>query len=103
MGRSVTGAGDGRTVTGKLAATTGPISQVTMTLRAPAAAIPNQVPYGGTGAPVWGSSLTCWGVDLNLAGHCDGLIKWSDGKTTTLRGNPCIVSVGSFGRLAPRA
>lgn len=92
---------DGRTVTGTLKASEGPIREATMTLRAPAGAIPKAVPYGGEGKPVWGSRLTCWGVDLALDGHADGKVAWADGRVENLRGAPCIVTLGSFGRLAP--
>ena len=92
---------DGRTVTGTLKAADGPVREAQMSLRAPATALPRQVPYGGEGQPVWGSRFTCWGVDLNLAGACDGFVVKADGKRETLRGHPCVVSLGSFGRIAP--
>ena len=94
---------DGRTVTGKLKADAGPLREATMTLRAGATAMPRNVPYGGDGAPTWGGRWTCWGVDLVLDGHADGRLTWSDGRKEDLRGAPCIVTLGSFGRLAPRA
>lgn len=92
---------DGATVTGRLRATEGPLREADMTLRA-AGQVPRQVPYGGDGAPVWGSRWTCWGVDLVLDGHADGRLAWADGRVQALRGVPCIVTRGSFGRLAPR-
>jgi hypothetical protein len=93
---------DGRTVTGTLTkATTGPLHNATMTLRAPATANPRQIPYGGTGKPVWGGRFTCWGVDLVLDGVCDGVLEWSDGRKENHRGTKAIVTVGSFGRIAP--
>ena len=92
---------DGRTVTGHVKAGEGPVREAQMSLRAPATALPKAVPYGGEGKPVWGSKLTCWGVDLNLAGACDGFVLKADGKREQLRGIPCIVTVGSFGRIAP--
>jgi hypothetical protein len=93
--------GDGGTVTGKLRSSNGPVKEVDMTLRAPSTAVPRQVPYGGEGKPVWGGRWTCWGVDLVLDGSADGKILAADGKTTQLRGTPCIVTRGSFGRIAP--
>ncbi len=92
---------DGRTITGSLTATDGPIRAANMTLRAPPAAIPQAVSYGGEGKPVWGGRFTCWGVDLNVAGSCDGQIVRDDGKKVVLRGTPCIVTLGSFARIAP--
>lgn len=92
---------DGRTVTGALRAAEGPVREAAMTLRASPSAIPRAVPYGGDGRPVWGSRWTCWGVDLALDGHADGRIAWADGRVEDLRGAPCIVTLGSFGRLAP--
>lgn len=100
-GLSLTESPDGRTVTGTLKAAEGPLREATMTLRAAAGAIPKAVPYGGEGQPVWGSRWTCWGVDLALDGHADGRVVWADGRTEALRGEACIVTLGSFGRLAP--
>lgn len=92
---------DGRTVTGSLKSAEGPLREATMTLRAGPGAIPKAVPYGGEGKPVWGSRWTCWGVDLTLDGNADGKLTWADGRVETMRGQPCIVTIGSFGRLAP--
>ncbi len=92
---------DGRTIAATVTATEGPITSAIMSLRAPPAAIPQAAPYGGDGKPIWGSRWTCWGVDLNLAGSCDGQIVRADGKKVVLRGTPCIVTVGSFARIAP--
>jgi hypothetical protein len=101
-GLSIAESADGRTVTGSLKSAAGPLREATMTLRAGPGAIPKAVPYGGEGQPVWGSRWTCWGVDLSLDGHADGRLTWEDGRKETLSGVPCIVTLGSFGRLAPR-
>lgn len=101
-GLLITESPDGATVTGKLRAPEGPLREADLTLRASAASIPKQVPYGGEGQPVWGSKFTCWGVDLNLDGSADGRLVWEDGRQETVRATPCIVTRGSFGRLAPR-
>jgi hypothetical protein len=93
---------DGRTVTGTLAADAGPVRKATMAIRAPGMALPKAVPYGGEGGPVWGGRFTCWGVDLNLAATADGSIERADGKKETLRAAPAILTLGSFGRIAPR-
>jgi hypothetical protein len=100
-GLSIAESADGRTVTGTLRATEGPLREASMTLRAGPGAIPKAVPYGGDGRPVWGSRWTCWGVDLALDGHADGKLAWADGRVETLRGEACTVTLGSFGRLAP--
>lgn len=100
-GLSIGESADGRTVTGTLKCPEGPLREATMTLRAGPGAIPKAVPYGGEGQPVWGSRWTCWGVDLALDGHADGRLAWADGRVEALRGEPCIVTLGSFGRLAP--
>lgn len=102
-GLTIDESADGRTVTGSLTTTAGPLRAAAMTLRAGPSAIAKAVPYGGDGQPVWGSRWTCWGVDLVLDGHADGALTWADGKQEALRGTPCIVTLGSFGRLAPRA
>ena len=93
---------DGATVTGRLRAPDGPLREADMTLRASAAGVPRQVPYGGEGKPVWGSRFTCWGVDLTLDGSADGRLVWADGRKEDLRAVPCIVTRGSFGRIALR-
>jgi hypothetical protein len=100
-GLSLSDSPDGRTVTGSLKSAEGPLREATMTLRAGPGAIPKAVPYGGEGKPVWGSRWTCWGVDLALDGHADGRLVWEDGRKESLSGAPCIVTLGSFGRLAP--
>jgi hypothetical protein len=78
------------------------VRKATMTLRAPPGVPPKNVPYGGEGKPVWGGRFTCWGVDLVLDGSCEGTLELESGKKETLRGTPCIVTLGSFGRIAPR-
>lgn len=100
-GLSIADSPDGRTVTGALKSADGPLRECTMTLRAGPGAIPKAVPYGGEGKPVWGSRWTCWGVDLALDGNADGKLVWADGRVESLRGTPCTVTLGSFGRLAP--
>lgn len=92
----------GRKVKGRMRAREGPLAWARMTMQAIPGGVPKQAPYGGTGAPVWGSRWTCWGVDLNLDATADGVVKWSDGRAEMLRGVPAIVTAGSFGRIAPR-
>jgi hypothetical protein len=94
---------DGRTVTGVLDATEGPLRSVRLTIRAAGAAMPRNEPYGGEGKPLWGSRFTCWGVDLVLDAACDGRIVDGAGKTTDLRGQGALLALGSFGRIAPLA
>jgi hypothetical protein len=101
-GLGIAESADGRTVTGTLDAPSGPVRKATMTLRAPPGVPPKNVPYGGEGKPVWGGRFTCWGVDLVLDGSCEGTLELESGKKETLRGTPCIVTLGSFGRIAPR-
>jgi len=94
--------GDGRVVAGMLRAEVGPIALAEMTLVAPADATPQQAPYGGEGRPVWGSKrFTCWGVDLALRGKAQGAVWWADGREERLEDEPAIVTLGSFGRIAP--
>jgi hypothetical protein len=40
--------------------------------------------------------------DLDLDAKADGAIRWADGRRERLRGEPATVTLGSFGRLAPR-
>jgi len=94
----------GRTVEGVLKALTGPILDAKMRLSASADAPLRNVPYGGTGEPVWGSTRwTCWGVDLVAKGEADGRIAWRDGPIERLAGKPALITLGSFGRIAPLA
>lgn len=91
----------GRTVRGALRAAGGPVREARMELRG-GEGVPEQVPYGGHGKPVWGSArFTCWGVDLALRGRAEGHVAHADGRREELRGAPCIVTLGSFGRIGP--
>lgn len=91
---------DSRTVTGELQSAVGPVREAKMRFMASGNALPKNAPYGGTGAPVWGSRFTCWGVDLNLEATVQGHVKTAAGETHVLQ-LPGILSLGSFGRLAP--
>lgn len=97
----ITESHDGRIVTGVLRATEGPVRDAIMTLAAEPDALPEAIPYGGQGKPVWGSRFTCWGVDLVLRGKTRGTIRWAEGATQQLEETPCLVTLGSFGRIAP--
>jgi hypothetical protein len=101
-GLSMGEAADGRSLTGALQADAGPVRKATMAIRAPGMALPKAVPYGGEGAPVWGGRWTCWGVDLALDATADGTVEREDGKKEVLRAVPAILTLGSFGRIAPR-
>lgn len=95
---------DGRTVKGRLKASTGPVRQASMVLAASKEAMPKNVPYGGEGKGIWGSPrFTCWGVDLVLPGHATGKLVWRDRPTVLLKQEPALVTLGSFGRIAPIA
>ena len=91
----------GLTVVGSLSAKEGPVRAARMTLQAKPG-VPRQVPYGTLGQPVWGSKRwTCWGVDLALEGQATGAIEFAEGYSTQLARERCIVTLGSFGRIAP--
>jgi len=93
---------DHRVVQGVLRAGEGPLRQARMRLAAREDALPRQAPYGGDGRPVWGSRFTCWGVDLALDAQADGAVVHEDGREERLAGAPAVVTLGSFGRIAPR-
>lgn len=95
----------GRTVEGRLKSVAGPVREARMTLAASADATPEDVPYGGEGRPVWGSKKwTCWGVDLNLPAQATGIVRFRDGREDdVLRDEDALVTLGSFGRIAPLA
>lgn len=91
---------DGRRVTGLMTSEAGPVREASMSLAA-GQGVPKAVPYGGENKPVWGSSKwTCWGVDLTLDGVASGKVRHENGKIEQLTGVPCIVTLGSFGRIA---
>ena len=91
----------GRTVIGDLRSREGPVRTVKMTLQA-SGLVPRHVPYGGKGEPVWGSKRwTCWGVDLVLDATATGAIEWAEGYAEPIQRVPAIVTLGSFGRIAP--
>ncbi|HUR67677.1 MAG TPA: hypothetical protein VM370_00395 [Candidatus Thermoplasmatota archaeon] len=95
---------NGRTVIGDLKARAGPVKTVRMTFTAPGGATPRQVPYGGRGEPVWGSKrFTCWGVDLVLDATVTGVVEKSEGFVEQLNRAPALLTLGSFGRIAPPA
>lgn len=91
---------EGRTVRGRLTAGAGPVREADFALIG-GDGVPEQVPYGGEGTPVWGSErFTCWGVDLNLPAAAKGFIEGAEGRLE-LDGEPGIVALGSFARIAP--
>lgn len=99
---SVTESDDGRTVTGHLEAETGPVRRAEMTLRG-AEGVPEEVPYGGTGFPVWGGRWTCEGVDLNVPARVSGFVEDGDGAREDLSGAEGIVTLGSHAVITPLA
>jgi hypothetical protein len=92
---------DGRRVRGRLRASKGPLSLVDLDFAAATAAKARNVPYGGTGRPVWGGRYTCWGVDLVVPARARGRLTWKDGREERHRGTPALLTLGSFGRIAP--
>lgn len=92
---------DGCAVRGVLTAKTGPVRKAAMKFRADAAQLPAAIAYGGKDFPVWGGRWACEGVDLVREGRCEGSIRFSDGRTETLKAESCAVTAGSFGRIAP--
>jgi len=93
---------NGRTVMGDLRARVGPVKTAKMTFSAPGGQPPRAVPYGGKGEPVWGSKrFTCWGVDLVLDAVVTGAVEKAEGFVETISRAPGIVTLGSFGRIAP--
>ena len=92
----------GTTVKGALKADAGPLKSATMTLQATPGQAPRHVPYGGKGEGIWGSPrFTCWGVDLVVDGRADGKLVWRDREATRLANEPALITLGSFGRIAP--
>lgn len=92
----------GRTLLCELRTKAGPVRTVKMTFQAPGGATPRAVPYGGKGEPVWGSRFTCWGVDLVLDATATGAVERAEGFVETISRAPGILTLGSFGRIAPR-
>ncbi len=92
----------GHTVRGTLKAHEGPVLEADLEMAASPHKLPVQVPYGGDGQPVWGSRFTCWGVDLVLEGKATGTVSGPELEEEH-RGTPCIITMGSFGRIAPRS
>jgi hypothetical protein len=94
----------GRTLVCDLRARSGPVRAAKMTFQAPGGATPRAVPYGGDGAPVWGSKrFTCWGVDLALDATVVGAVERAEGYVEPLQRVAGILTLGSFGRIAPLA
>ncbi len=93
-------AAEGRVVSGVLQASEGPVREVQMMFRA-TDGIPVEVPYGGTGQPVWGGRWSCTGVDLNLAAAVSGHVVDHEGNRENLAGAEGVVTCGSYGTIAP--
>lgn len=96
----ITESDDGRTVTGLLRSGVGPVRRAEMTLRG-ADGVPEEVAYGGTGQPVWGSRWTCTGVDLNVPARVEGSVEHADGRREDLAGAEGVVTLGSHGVIEP--
>ncbi len=97
----LTESSDGRQVRGELDATEGPLRQVRLVFAARPSGPPRNVAYGGEGKPVWGSgSWTCWGVDLVLDAFVDGFVESAGGREE-FRAARGLLTLGSFGRIAP--
>ncbi len=93
----------GRTVQGELTSGDGPVREASLTFRADSDAVARNVPYGGSGGPVWGNrELTCWGVDLVLDARVSGHVDRADGESERFDGDEALLTLGSFGRIAPR-
>lgn len=94
---------EGRTVEGEIRSAEGPVRHASLTFRAEADALPRNVPYGGSGGPVWGNpELTCWGVDLVLDARVSGHVDRAETDHEHFDGEPALLTLGSFGRIAPR-
>lgn len=94
---------EGRTVEGALRSDEGPVREAAMTFRADSDTLPRNVPYGGSGTPVWGNpELTCWGVDLVLDARVSGHVERPDVARERFDGDDALLTLGSFGRIAPR-
>src|SRR5579859_870268 len=92
---------NGRVVEGALAASVGPIREATMRFTA-LDELPKAVEYGGPDKPVWNSPrFACWGVDLTLASHAVGHIRWHDERLEQLDNIPSILTLGSIGHITP--
>ncbi|MFA5860940.1 MAG: hypothetical protein WDA16_04535 [Candidatus Thermoplasmatota archaeon] len=88
---------------GVLTAKAGPVRAARMTLTA-SVQKPRAAPYGGIGKPVWNSKrFTCWGIDLAMDGQATGAVEWVEGHVEQLNRVPCIVTLGSFGRISDLA
>jgi hypothetical protein len=83
-------------------ANAGSVREVDLLLSADRDAVPEQAPYGGAAFPVWGGRFSCEGVDLNLAAGATGFVVLQDGGREDFA-PPAggIVTVGSYGRIAP--
>lgn len=86
------------TVSCRLRAQAGPVHAVDIRLTASAQQLPRATPYGGPS--VWGSRFACDGVDLELDGKATGTLQGPE-LDEVFRSEPCIVTVGSYGRLTP--
>jgi hypothetical protein len=91
---------DGWSLACRLRAEHGPVRAADMRFDAEPC-VPRQVPYGGQGEPVWGSRFTCWGVDLAAEARVAGSVDGPHGRERVE--GPGVLTLGSFGRIAPLA
>lgn len=84
------------TITCRMQADQGPVHDVDLRLAASGHQLPTAVPYGGPS--VWGSVYACNGVDLELPAKATGHVRGPE-LEETFRGDPAVVTIGSYGRL----
>ncbi|MEX2444167.1 MAG: hypothetical protein WD492_11200 [Alkalispirochaeta sp.] len=90
-------------VAGRLVADEGPVHRVDLRFTIPDdQTLPRAVPYGGENFPVWGSSFTCSGVDLELPATVSGEVESAQGGIERWSGESAVVTRGSFGAISLR-
>lgn len=89
----------GRTVSGNLKATEGPVSNSTMVFTGLSDTAGRIVPYGADDYAVWGSQWSCSGVDMEISCRVTGTIT-QEGSTEIIDSN-AVVTLGSYGIIRP--
>lgn len=89
----------GRTLVADLSAHEGPFRELSLVVRARPDATYEPERYEGLN--VWGSELTCYGIDMRLAATARGMVRREGGARESVFQDATLFR-GSYGKVAPR-
>lgn len=89
----------GRTIVADLSAREGPLRELSLVVRAHSGAAYEAERYEGLN--VWGSQLTCYGIDMRVAATARGMVRRQAGGPQPVAQDATLFR-GSYGKLAPK-